>query len=76
LSSDAACVIAAGVALFEATPESRFLSDAERLNAAFDAFHFHGNDGYLLIASDRPRPFSAPPAAHDYTTPSPNAVAA
>ena len=76
LSSDAACVIAAALALFEATAESRFLSDAERLNAAFDAFHFDENDGYLLTASDALDPFQRPRGAHDDATPNPNAVAA
>jgi uncharacterized protein len=76
LSSDAACTIAAALALYEATAESSYLADAERLQASFDAYYFDDALGYALTASDARDLAQRPAGARDDATPNPNAVAA
>jgi uncharacterized protein YyaL (SSP411 family) len=77
LASDFACMIRAGLALYEATGERPYLDQALAWQAALDR-HYANPDtgGYFLTADDAEGLVVRPGATNDDATPNPNGVAA
>lgn len=75
-SSDAACMIAAALALFEATADQSFLNDARRMTVAVEAHHFDTEKGFFLTADDVCDLGERLGGIKDDATPNPNATMA
>jgi uncharacterized protein YyaL (SSP411 family) len=77
LASDFAAMIAAALALHEATGEARFLERAVAWQNAFDRHYSNpDNGGYYLTADDAEGLVVRPASTADDATPNPNAIAA
>jgi uncharacterized protein YyaL (SSP411 family) len=77
LASDFACMIRAGLALYEATGERAYLDRALAWQATLDRHYANpDNGGYFLTADDAEGLVVRPAATNDDATPNPNAIAA
>ncbi len=77
LASDFACMIRAGLALYEATGERPYLDRALAWQAALDRHYANlDNSGYFLTADDAEGLVIRPASTTDDATPNPNAIAA
>jgi hypothetical protein len=77
LSSDAAAMIGAALALHRATLDPAYLADARRFAAALDRHHWDAAEGgYYLTASDAEALIVRPKSPLDEAVPNPNGVMA
>ncbi len=75
-STDAANIVAAALALHQASGDAAYLKDALRLNAALHARYFDPARGYCLSAADTSDLQERPHGGRDDATPNANATAA
>jgi uncharacterized protein YyaL (SSP411 family) len=77
LASDFASMIAAAIALHEATGERLYLDRAVEWQSVFDRHYANpDNGGYYLTADDAEGLVVRPGSTHDDATPNPNSIAA